>query len=132
MQLQVSRLKQRVINPLQALSQISPSPIPSYRLMVSLIITAGANKAAFLMDRHTDRQIERVDKTNLKSCYHILKMLVYLSKTIGIRLSLFFPLCSVPLPLKKKLFHSGLISQPPTFCLFKSDSQAFVEVVHGG
>jgi hypothetical protein len=54
MQLQVSRLKQRVIL-LQALSQISPSQIPSSRLMVSLIITAGANKAAFLRDRQTDR-----------------------------------------------------------------------------
>jgi hypothetical protein len=106
MQLQVSRLKQRAI-PLQTLSQISPSQIHSSRLMVSLIISAGANKAAFAMDRQTDRHIDRVDQANLISLCHILKMLVYLSKTIGIRLSLFVPLCSVPFPLKKKLFHSG-------------------------
>ncbi len=58
MQLQVSMLKQRAI-PLQALSQISPSQIHSSRLMVSLIITTGANKAAFLIDRQTDRQTDR-------------------------------------------------------------------------
>jgi hypothetical protein len=65
----VSYAKQRMVpaNPSSKISPLQSFPFSSlplqslFRLLVSLIITARANKAALVRDRHTDR----IDMVNL-------------------------------------------------------------------
>ncbi len=52
------RLKQTTSSP--------SSPIPLYRLLVRLIITAGTNKAVFLKNRYINAHTHIVDRSTLR------------------------------------------------------------------